>query len=180
MHLKDSTDYLVGKIATFLANHLGTSEINPKSFYDAISAEITKRNDYKEFCQNKETLFLHKAISKKQFIGYVNSLRKFTSFESKCQTVVSMLMNGASFQQQRKIKKELNTNVKNAFFQYDNLEFRKLSNCIEVINDNIQDDDCNTYWDFGNKVLDEVKSKYPNPLGYDDTFILALIFYLMA
>ena len=91
-----------------------------------------------------------------------------------------MLMNGASFQQQRKIKKELNTNVKNAFFQYDNLEFRKLSNCIEVINDNIQDDDCNTYWDFGNKVLDEVKSKYPNPLGYDDTFILALIFYLMA
>ena len=30
------------------------------------------------------------------------------------------------------------------------------------------------------KVLDEVKSKYPNPLGYDDTFILALIFYLMA
>lgn len=62
------------------------------------------------------------------------------------------------------------------FFQYDNLEFRKLSNCIEVINDNIQDDDCNTYWDLGNKVLDEVKSKYPNPIGYDDTFILALIF----
>lgn len=73
LHLKDSTDYLVGKITTFLANHLGTSEINPKSFYDAISAEITKRNDYKEFCQNKETLFLHKAISKKQFIGYVNT-----------------------------------------------------------------------------------------------------------
>lgn len=180
MNLNDSTDSLVGKVTTFLRKHLGTSEINPRSFYDAIFAEITKRNDYKEVCHTKEDLFTHKAISKSQFESFINELRSYTSFEMKCQSAMRELMDGTTFQQRIIIKQELENKIRNEYFQYDNIEFCKLSNCIRDVNANIEFEDCNTFWELGNKVLTEVKSKYSNPLGYKDSFILALIFYLTA
>lgn len=180
LNLNDSTDSLVGKVTTFLRKHLGTSEINPRSFYDAIFAEITKRNDYKEVCHTKEDLFTHKAISKSQFESFINELHNYTSFEMKCQSAMRELMDGTTFQQRRIIKQELENKIRNEYFQYDNIEFCKLSNCIRDVNTNIEFEDCNTFWELGNKVLTEVKSKYSNPLGYKDSFILALIFYLTA
>ena len=180
LNLNDSTDSLVGKVTTFLRKHLGTSEINPRSFYDAIFAEITKRNDYKEVFHTKEDLFTHKAISKSQFESFINELRSYTSFEMKCQSAMRELMDGTTFQQRIIIKQGLENKIRNEYFQYDNIEFCKLSNCIRDVNANIEFEDCNTFWELGNKVLTEVKSKYSNPLGYKDSFILALIFYLTA
>ena len=98
----------------------------------------------------------------------------------KCQSAMRELMDGTNFQQRRIIKHELENKIRNEYFQYDNIEFCKLSNCIREVNSLIEFDDCKTFWDLGNKVLAEVKNKYSNPLGYEDTFILALIFYLVA
>lgn len=98
----------------------------------------------------------------------------------KCQSAMRELMDGTTFQQRRIIKQELENKIRNEYFQYDNIEFCKLSNCIRDVNANIEFEDCNTFWKLGNKVLTEVKSKYSNPLGYKDSFILALIFYLTA
>lgn len=180
LNLNDSTDSLVGKVTTFLRKHLGTSEINSRSFYDAIFAEITKRNDYKEVCHTKEELFTHKAISKSQFESFINELHNYTSFDMKCQYAMRELMDGTNFQQRRIIKHELENKIRNEYFQYDNIEFCKLSNCIRDVNLHIKFEDCNTFWELGNKILAEVKSKYSNPLEYKDSFILALIFYLVA
>lgn len=98
----------------------------------------------------------------------------------KCQSAMRELMDGTTFQQRIIIKQELENKIRNEYFQYDNIEFCKLSNFIRDVNSKVKFDDCNTFWELGNKVLAEVKDKYSNPLGYKDSFILALIFYLTA
>lgn len=179
LHHTDSTDMLIGKITTFLQRKLGNSDISPRAFYDAMFAEVTKRNDYKGICSSKEEILSFKAMSKKQFANYIRELENFKSFDFKCQSIINNLHNGANFKQQMTIKKYLENNVKNEYFQYDNIEFQKLSNCIKTVIKDMDIEDDDTFWSYGNKILTDVKFKYSNPLSYDDDFTLALIFYLL-
>mgnify|MGYP000020646150 FL=1 len=179
LHLSDYSDMLVGKIATFLQRKIGNSEINPKAFYDTMLAEVTKRNDYKAICNTKDDMFTHKAISKKQFAEYINGLRNFTSFDSKCKLIVDDLKEGTNLKQRLVIMNKLNKELRNEYFQYDNIEFSKLSNIVRSTCDAIEMGDNDTLWSYGKKVLPMVKLKYSNPLDYDDDFIRALIFYLV-
>lgn len=133
LNLRNSTDMLVGRISSFLQKHIGASEVNPKAFYEVLFAEVTRRNDYKDFCKSKKEILENKAVSKSQFADYIQGIRNFKSFETRCQNVLSELKEGPTFSERRKIKDELNNKIKNEYFQYDNVEFRKLTNLIMSI-----------------------------------------------
>ena len=177
MGVNDHGRTIIGCLNEFLEKHYPKAKVGVRPVYETLIGEIRKRNNYETIPKTVEELIGKKAFTKKQFHQFLKGLETLESIEAKETKIQGYLMrylpNTASAKR-RSITRQLQK-IKEETLVYDNHEFLRLYNKIEVLLKETEGDQ--NEWEWSQKVLARLHEEFSFIRYYDDDFLTCLILY---
>lgn len=168
---------IIGCLNEFLEKHYPKVKVGVRPVYETLIGEIRKRNNYETIPDTVEELIGKKAITKKQFHQFLKGIETLESIEAKETKIQGYLMRylpDTASAKRRSITRQLQK-IREETLIYDNHEFLRLYNKIEVLLNETEGDQ--NEWEWSQKVLARLHEEFGFIRSYDDDFLTCLILY---
>ena len=177
MGVYDHGRTIIGCLNEFLEKHYPKAKVGVRPVYETLIGEIRKRNNYEIIPDTVDELIGKKAFTKKQFHQFLKGLETLESIEAKETKIQGYLMRylpDTASAKRRSITRQLQK-IKEETLVYDNHEFLRLYNKIEVLLKETEGDQ--NEWEWSQKVLARLHEEFSFIRSYDDDFLTCLILY---